>query len=557
MLDAWAAGAYPAVMETEEVETLASLPQMHDPRLRLLQREAEFGQDASQRHEGAFGLPFAPAQHHQIVGVTHQYAAPARLPDPVEPVQVDVAEQRRDNTTLRRTGHAAPDRALLHQDLQGIVRRALRAKPKRALEEVGLEDRLDRPLQRRLHDPVADSRDRKRPLLRRTGLRDEDPARRQRSIALALQIRGQLVEQPIGPVPLDLRKGDPVDAGRAAIGAHQRPRPPQDVPAMDFVVERVEPSSGLGLGRPVERPLQFSDSVLLGGASLWVPRTPFGLSPDLDPGPARIPRAPASQSCQRLPSLYHARARIPDCFELPRWMGSPPRRVSVGFEERLSDSVLAQQAAEPVATAEEIELRQLSTWRRLIDRRLGKRRPLIERAVGPMRVVVLRVFADHVFEVAAADNQQSVEALAPNASDPALGVRPRLRRLQRCFDHPYAFGAEDLIEVTGELAVAVTDEKPRPDAFVAKLDQEVACLLGHPAAIRVGRDPGQVDAPGRKLDEKQHVEAHQEERVDGEEVALQDARRLRPQELAPVLLEPLRRRLDPRLLQNRPDGARG
>ena len=36
-----------------------------------------------------------------------------------------------------------------------------------------------------------------------------------------------------------------------------------------------------------------------------------------------------------------------------------------------------------------------------------------------MRVVVLRVFADHVFEVAAANNQQSVEALAPNASDPA------------------------------------------------------------------------------------------------------------------------------------------
>src|SRR6266545_2499424 len=193
MLDAWAAGAYPAVMETEEVETLASLPQMHDPRLRLLQREAEFGQDASQRHEGAFGLPFAPAQHHQIVGVTHQYAAPARLPDPVEPVQVDVAEQRRDNTTLRRTGHAAPDRALLHhpraqqrthqleqlavtdpllnrrhqavvrnrletrsdvrlyhpapaspglidQDLQGIVRRASRAKPERALEAVGPED---------------------------------------------------------------------------------------------------------------------------------------------------------------------------------------------------------------------------------------------------------------------------------------------------------------------------------------------------------------------------------------------------------------------------------
>jgi hypothetical protein len=35
-----------------------------------------------------------------------------------------------------------------------------------------------------------------------------------------------------------------------------------------------------------------------------------------------------------------------------------------------------QQAAESVAAAEEIELRQLSRWRLLIDRRLGERRPL-------------------------------------------------------------------------------------------------------------------------------------------------------------------------------------
>src|SRR5207247_2363264 len=120
-----------------------------------------------------------------------------------------------------------------------------------------------------------------------------------------------------------------------------------------------------------------------------------------------------------------------------------------------------------------------------------------------------------------------------------------------------AFGAKDLIEVTSELAVAVTNEKPRLDAAVSKLHQQVARLLGHPAAVRVGRDPGEVDAPARKLDEEQHVEALQEERVDGKEIALQDARRLSPQELAPVLLKPPGCRLDPCLLQHRPDGARG
>jgi hypothetical protein len=37
-------------------------------------------------------------------------------------------------------------------------------------------------------------------------------------------------------------------------------RPPlQDISAEDLVVERVEPSPGIGLGRPVKRSLQISD----------------------------------------------------------------------------------------------------------------------------------------------------------------------------------------------------------------------------------------------------------------------------------------------------------
>ncbi len=150
------------------------------------------------------------------------------------------------------------------------MRRASWAKPKRALDEVGLEDRFDHRLQGRLHDPVADSRDRERSKLLAPGLRDEDTARGKRTPAPVPEVRGQFVEQPVDAVPLDVGESGPVDAGRAAIGAHRLPRPLQDVPAMDFVVERVEPSFGVGLGRPVERPLQFSDSVLLGGRShLW------------------------------------------------------------------------------------------------------------------------------------------------------------------------------------------------------------------------------------------------------------------------------------------------
>ena len=88
-----------------------------------------------------------------------------------------------------------------------------------------------------------------------------------------------------------------------------------------------------------------------------------------------------------------------------------------------------QQPAESVETAEAIELQRLLACRRFVHRRrLRERRPLGERAVRPMSVVVHRVDADGALEVAAAEDQQPVEALAAQAFDPALCVRTCPRR---------------------------------------------------------------------------------------------------------------------------------
>ena len=98
------AAAHPAVVEAEEVQPLAPFAQVHDPRLGLLGLEPELGQDRPQRREGALGLRLRPAHHHQIVRVADQHPVPARLPLPVEPVQVDVAQHGRDHPALRGTG---------------------------------------------------------------------------------------------------------------------------------------------------------------------------------------------------------------------------------------------------------------------------------------------------------------------------------------------------------------------------------------------------------------------------------------------------------------------
>jgi hypothetical protein len=142
------------------------------------------------------------------------------------------------------------------------VRRPPRAEPEAARQEIRLEDRLEHDLHGGLHDPVPDRRNGKRPLLApHARLGDIDPPRGPRTIAAFLQLGSQLAEQPGDPVLLDLGQGDLVEARRAVIAAHRDPREPQDITADDLVVQRVEPPSGIGLGRPVKRMLQGTDRI--------------------------------------------------------------------------------------------------------------------------------------------------------------------------------------------------------------------------------------------------------------------------------------------------------
>jgi hypothetical protein len=57
-----------------------------------------------------------------------------------------------------------------------------------------------------------------------------------------------------------------------------------------------------------------------------------------------------------------------------------------------------------------------------------------------------RVDTENVLELAAAEDQQRVEALVPEGSYPALGMRVRIRRSDRCSDDLDAFALEDAVE---------------------------------------------------------------------------------------------------------------
>jgi hypothetical protein len=186
--------------------------QVHDAGLGRLGLQPQARQQSGEPRKRGLGLLPGVAHDDRVVRITDQHTVLARLPCPVQPVQVDVTEQRRQRTALRRPGHAAPQRpglqhpgpqnhadqgedrlvadafldrlhqpvmrdrletardiglhhpaaappGLIDEHLQGIVRRAPRPEPETARQEARLEDRLKHDLQRGLHDPVTDSRD--------------------------------------------------------------------------------------------------------------------------------------------------------------------------------------------------------------------------------------------------------------------------------------------------------------------------------------------------------------------------------------------------------------
>ncbi len=155
------------------------------------------------------------------------------------------------------------------------------------------------------------------------------------------------------------------------------------------------------------------------------------------------------------------------------------------------EPVLVDQPAEQVAAPDVVEVDHLAD-RVLAWRRQGMERwPLAECAVRPVLVVMRDVRREGALEVAPAKDQQSIETLAADGPDPAFGVRPCLWCPYRRLDHTDAFGAEDLVELAGELAVAVADEEQRPGILVVEFHEQVARLLGH-------RPSGLVVIPARR-----------------------------------------------------------
>jgi hypothetical protein len=152
----------------------------------------------------------------------------------------------------------------------------------------------------------------------------------------------------------------------------------------------------------------------------------------------------------------------------------------VGFANSRGDFVFVDQSAEEVVSAE-VLARAARVGR---DRLAAVGWQEAQRTMRPVLVVMPTVDAEHLLEVASAEDENAVEAVGAEGAHPAFGVGVGVWRLDGRPDHVDALGPEDFVEGGADLRVAVVDEKA-DGVLVAELHDEVAGLLGYPTSVRL------------------------------------------------------------------------
>jgi hypothetical protein len=82
------------MVEPEEIKAGSTLDQMHYSSLRLFRAQPQVGQQAAQPFQRGLRLCLRATHHHGVVAVPDEHPVLLGPPFPVQPVQVDVGQQR-------------------------------------------------------------------------------------------------------------------------------------------------------------------------------------------------------------------------------------------------------------------------------------------------------------------------------------------------------------------------------------------------------------------------------------------------------------------------------
>ncbi len=155
---------------------------------------------------------------------------------------------------------------------------------------------------------------------------------------------------------------------------------------------------------------------------------------------------------------------------------------------------------------------------------------------------MIDVHLDNPFEMTPRHDQHPIKTLGPDRSHPAFREGVCLRCLDWRLNDLKPLAPEHLIERRCELFVPVSDEELKTVISVVEVGHSVARLLRDPGGVGARAAPAEMDPPARMLDEEQDIDPLEQEGLDREQVARDDAVSLLAQELTPGNFAPARGR---------------
>lgn len=156
----------------------------------------------------------------------------------------------------------------------------------------------------------------------------------------------------------------------------------------------------------------------------------------------------------------------------------------------------------------------------------------------PMAVVMVDEDANDLLEMLAVEDQEPIQALRANRPYEPFPDTVRLRRAKRRANDLDPIALENAVKTLDELLIPIANQEAERFLALRQRPGQLPSLLRHPRPARVGRAPREMHATSAELDEEEHVEPLQPDRLYGKEIDGKQAVPMRSDELAPGRARP-------------------
>jgi len=131
---------------------------------------------------------------------------------------------------------------------------------------------------------------------------------------------------------------------------------------------------------------------------------------------------------------------------------------------------------------------------------------------------MLNEHPENALEMLLVQDQKPVETLRANRPHEPFGNCVRLRGAKRRANDLNPVASEHAVKTVGEFPIPVADEETEGFPVLGQDPRELSGLLCDPLTARLGRASREMHTTTAQLDQEEHVESLEPDRLDGKEI---------------------------------------